>query len=298
MLTPRQTKLLDTAVEVEVKEAGISGSVGFMARMFILASLPHRDPGDVPVWQRRNGKYSLTIQPSMTIDESGQPTSIGFPFGTLPRLILVWLSTEAVRTKDPVINLGTKLSKFMCSLGMESTGGKNGTITRLYDQMERLFSSTISCVYAGDDSWENSGFRIADASTCLWWKPLNLKNTCRSGNLTVELGSKFFTELLNHPVPVDRRVVKALQQSPLAVDIYTWLTFRMSYLRKDTLIPWESLQDQFGSEYNRRCDFKVNFKKCLRKVCTFYPAANVTPLEVGLLLKPSKTHIRRSKPCG
>ncbi|MGH8305788.1 MAG: replication protein RepA, partial [Steroidobacteraceae bacterium] len=51
------------------------------------------------------------------------------------------------------------------------------------------------------------------------------------------------------PVPIDMRAMKALKRSPLALDIYFWLTYRLSYLRHARVIPWAALQLQFGSSY-------------------------------------------------
>ena len=45
------------------------------------------------------------------------------------------------------------------------------------------------------------------------------------------------------------RAMRALGQSLLALDIYVWMTHRMSYLSRRTIIPWISLQGQFGSNY-------------------------------------------------
>ena len=119
-----------------------------MARAMVLATLPHSDPGDVPAWGRRNGKFSLVIQPGYTIDEKGGPRSIGMPYGVIPRLLLCWLTTEAVRTREREIVLGSSLSDFMRKLEMLGpTGGRHGSITRLKVQMLRLFSSSVSCVY-------------------------------------------------------------------------------------------------------------------------------------------------------
>jgi hypothetical protein len=81
----------------------------------------------------------------------------------------------------------------------------------------------------------------------------------------------------------------------MALDIYFWLTYRMSYLSKDTVIPWPLLQNQFGADYARDAqgqrDFKKAFIKHLTSVKTIYAAARVAPMEKGLLLKPSAPHI-------
>ena len=66
---------------------------------------------------------------------------------------------------------------------------------------------------------------------------------------TVTLSTDFFEGIVQNPVPVDMRALKALKRSPMALDIYCWLTYRLSYLRKPTEIPWSALQMQFGAEY-------------------------------------------------
>ena len=121
---------------------------------------------------------------------------------------------------------------------------------------------------------------------------------------TVTLNQDFFTEVTEHPVPVDMRALKALKQSPLALDIYCWLTYRMSYLRKPTLISWEALRMQFGSNYadtkQGRYEFKRQFLIQLRAVHAVYPDANIEEVNnkhsKGMLLKPSNTHVSRPRP--
>ena len=58
------------------------------------------------------------------------------PFGNIPRLLLAWVTTEAVRTQSRELILGSSLSEFMGKLGMDSVGGAR---TRLRNQMRRLF---------------------------------------------------------------------------------------------------------------------------------------------------------------
>jgi hypothetical protein len=52
------------------------------------------------------------------------------------------------------------------------------------------------------------------------------------------LSAEFYDELVAHAVPIDLRALKAFRGSLLALDIYSWLTYRMSYLRRPCLIPW------------------------------------------------------------
>ena len=87
---------------------------GFMARLMALCSLPRTNPGNRKEYKRGNGPYTLIM------------TAIGdnkLPFGSLPRLLLAWVSTEAVRTKSRELFLGASLSEFMRKLGVYSTSG-------------------------------------------------------------------------------------------------------------------------------------------------------------------------------
>jgi len=97
---------------------------------------------------------------------------------------------------------------------------------------------------------------------------------------------------MEHPVPLDMRVVQALKQSPMALDIYMWLTYRMSYLKRRTLIPLSALSLQFGTEYTRLRDLKRNFKHHFAVVRMFYPQARITEdSQRGLTLYPSRPQV-------
>ena len=267
--------------------------VGYLARLFTQTSLPYRDPGDVPSWGRRNGDLSLTVQPGIVTGHDGSSRSVGYPFGTVPRLLLTWLSTEAVRTRSRDLVLGESLSDFMRQLGMQPTGGTNGTITRLRTQAERLFMASLSV------HWENEhgsgGGRMGVASTYQLWSAEDNPNQRVRFPSTVRLSGDFFDEVTQHPVPLDLGALRALRGSPLRLDIYCWLTYRMSYLRRRSEIPWASLRAQFGSNLadtkQGRNRFKVDFEKHLREVLTVYREANVETSRSGLVLLPSRTHV-------
>ncbi len=65
------------------------------------------------------------------------------------------------------------------------------------------------------------------------------------------LSERFYEEVRTSPVPIDMRAMKALKKSPLALDIYFWLSYRLSDLRQARVIPWPALQMQFGASLSR-----------------------------------------------
>ena len=112
---------------------------------------------------------------------------------------------------------------------------------------------------------------------------------------TVTLSEHFFNEVIDRPVPIDMRAIEVLKQSSLALDIYVWLTYRVSYMKLPTTIPWSSLALQFGSDYARLRDFKEAFINELKKVILIYPDVRLDVLDDGLMIKPSLTHISMAR---
>ena len=110
---------------VDASEA--DADLGFMARLLALCSLPRTNPGDRKEYVRRNGPYTL----GMTAGINNK-----LPYGNIPRLLLTWVYSEAVRTQRRELVLGRSLYEFMRKLGMENrSGGING---------ERFVSSQIA----------------------------------------------------------------------------------------------------------------------------------------------------------
>jgi len=286
-LTPQTIDaLINQALAIEDEQAQEAGALGFMARAMVQATLPHSKAAGNE-FTRINGNYRLSIM---------APSAIGLPYGTIPRLLLAWVTTEAVKTKSRELELGNSLSGFMAELDMMPTGGRWGSITRLKDQSRRLFASSITAVYESGPGFAVINQAVADRAQ-FWW---DNKHPEQAGlwKSTVTLSENFFNEVIDRPVPIDMRAIRALKKSPLALDIYTWLTYRMSYLKSPTVVSWAGVAMMLGSSYAELRDFKKYFLRELRKVLLVYPNANVEVLPDGLRIKPSLTHIpmTRGKP--
>jgi hypothetical protein len=288
-------KLISEAIAIEAEDAKEAGTLGYMARALVQATMPHKNPKSAEAWGRRNGNFSMVMQPGYEMDKSNNPRCIGLPYGTKPRLVMAFVSAEAVKRRSKEIVLGKSLSEFMRQLGLTPTGGRWGTIPMLREQMKRLFSSTISFQYEGDSVEVSSGFRIA-SKLILFWDPKMPKQSALWES-TITLTQEFYDEIIERPVPINMRALSALKDSSLALDIYCWLTYRMSYLKNPIEVPWELLAMQFGSDYKDPRDFKKNFLKQLKKVSVVYEM-KAEAGDRGLILKPSKPHIAFSKSGG
>ena len=113
--------------------------LGFQARMMALCSLPRTNHGNRLQYVRKNGPYKLAMI-------AGAENKL--PYGSLARLLMAWISTEAVKTQSPVLVLGHSLTEFMKKLDINSeSAGRSGERTRLRNQMDRLFNSTVQFIY-------------------------------------------------------------------------------------------------------------------------------------------------------
>jgi len=293
-IPPSIEKIISNSIAIEAEDAKETGRLGFMARALIQATMPHSDPGDISSWQRVNGNFALFIQSGLRHGKK-EPIPIGLPYGCIPRLLLAWISSEVVKKKERTLILGQTLSEFLSKLGLSRQGGKRGDITRLKEQQIRLFSSSISYLYTSECTFQREFFNIAD-SIKLWWEPKKPEEIKWKSEII--LSQRFFEETLNNSIPIDIRAIKLLKNSALALDIYCWLTYRMSYLKKPTTVPWKALKMQFGSDYadtkQGRYKFKMKFITQLKKVLLVYSHAKVADTEKGVLLKSSKTHIKLS----
>jgi len=274
-------RIITESLALDAEEAQQAGRIGFISRALTQATLPHRRmPGNE--FTRSNGNFTLSIV---------SPSVIGLPYGNIPRLLVSWVTSEAVRVRSPELELGSSLSHFMRELGLTPTGGRWGSVTRLREQMVRLFASSVTCIY--DDNKKTGIFGVKIVSeACLWWDPKS-PDQIPLWRSSLKLGLDFYNEIINNPIPIDMEALKLLKRSPMALDIYCWLTYRMSYLRKQVNIPWSVLEMQFGADYGRTIDFKVNFIKQLKSVLVVYPEAKVAQSERGLVLKPSKPHVAK-----
>jgi hypothetical protein len=139
------------------------------------------------------------------------------------------MTTEAVRTKSPTLELGRSFSSFVRAVGLVPegstfSGGKRG-VGRLAQRQTLFLKAIVSWSYAERNRDRGKNIVVADDYDLAW-------DPARSDDMTlwtskVTLSAKFFEEMTCSPVPIDLRALKALKRSPMRLDIYSWLTWRM-----------------------------------------------------------------------
>ena len=268
---------------VSASEAG--PDMGFMARLMALCSLPRTNPGNLKEYVRRNGPYKL----GMTAGVDNK-----LPFGNIPRLLLAWVCTEAVRTQRRELVLGSSLSKFMRKLGMEDdSGSPRGNRTRLRNQMDRLFTASVQLIYEDEHRESNSLPHTSPTEASSGGTQNGLTSRCSLTAKSIWV-RRFFNEIIRSPVPLDMNILKALKRSSLGLDWYLWLTYRTFALRAPLRLSWQQLYRQFGAHPAQAGDknivnnFRTKALRELKKIKIAWPELNYATAKGVLILSPSK----------
>lgn len=255
--------------------------IGFIYSGWAQAALPHRRlPDDTP-WQLANERVSLIVQPGLRPAPDGRPISVGVPYGSRARLILLYLQTEALRTSSREVELGRTLHAWLRRLEIP-IGGKAMAVVR--DQAERISRCRLSFHV-------KQGGRAGLVNQNILDTAMFVDDEAEQGSLFLEtatLSQSFFDQLRQHPVPIEEAAVRQIANNSMAIDVYVWLAYRLHALHQPAQITWKALYAQFGRGMARVDHFKAHFRQTLNLALSVYPDARVDETGGGLTLKPSR----------
>ncbi len=236
-------------------------------------------------FERMNGNVSLLVEAGKLWNgKEWQPQPL--PYGTRPRLALVHVSSEAVRTKSPTVEVGHSAREFLLRLGI-STGGEE------YANFNRQLRALAACrmsLGVGLETLDTKPIKRFAA----WASQSDKQRALWPG--VIELTGEFYESLAEYAVPLDPRALAALKHSALALDVYSWLSHRLHRVRgpNGAKLSWANLREQFGQEYRDPKDFKRELMKALVSVLAVYPDARIEKVPGGLTLLPSKPPIPKT----
>jgi hypothetical protein len=249
--------------------------IGIMHAGFSMTSLPHKDIPET-VWTRQGGNIKLRIDSGT--DDAGTPA--GIPFGSIARMILLYLQTEAVKTQSREIELGRSMNRWLTSMGIDG-GGRQYKLVR--EQSRRLSLCRLT-FYRGTDEGTHvtNGSFVRDAIL-----PTRDGDQLPLWREVIRLDESFYESLISHPMPVLESALRQIGSRSMAIDVYVWLAYRLHHLTKPTAVPWRAVFDQFGGGYAQFRQFKAKFKEPLALALAAYPEAVVSADDEGLTLYPS-----------
>lgn len=286
-ITTVQNRILEASVDIRQETAL---EVVFQHGIFCQVGLPRRRV-DGHVFERTFKNASILIEAGKLWDGKKwvqQP----LPSGPKPRLALIHINSEAVRTQSPHVEIGDSCSQFLRKLGLPDQDGR--TYRLFKKQMMSLAAARLSM-----------GFSLGNEAITIDAKPIkefrawvgNDENQTALWPGTLQLSQEYFESLLDHAVPLDPRALHALSHSALALDIYSWLGRRLYTLSKPVKVTFRQLKEQFGQEYkgkNADDDFRTEFIRITKQVLSVYPDAKVNQVIGGFVLNPSRAPIPKT----
>ena len=242
----------------------------------IQCTLPHSDP-KVRDWKKTNGSFTLVV--SSGVDAANDLIPYGVPYGSFPRLVLAYIITEVVKSGNRRVEVSSHFAAFLKKIGY--TGNLRGSTRAsrtIQNQLQRLLNARITFQYSeGDEQRGKRAVKNIEIAPeyALWWDYKNPEQGSLWGSY-LNLSEEFHQAILRAPVPLRTDILAALKKSPLALDVYMWVSYRLFTMQvagqEQITLGYGRLQDQFGTgiaEANYR-KFRQEFKLALEKVAQYW----------------------------
>ncbi|WP_415907120.1 replication protein RepA [Oleiharenicola sp. Vm1] len=304
-------KKLEIANAIQTVPPKDREAIAYSSGALVQANLPHSNPGNIPLWERRNGGFTFRLVVGFGDDRdplTQEPKRLGCPYGVMPRLAFIHIVTQAKRTKSPRIKLADSFYEFLTKLGV-SDSQKNYVAMR--DQLTRLLGAHMefrwnektTLVTDNNTVTENKTFirpsPIAD-DCALWWTE-NSKAPKQSSlfECFIELNPRFYDSIIgtansrSFAFPLDFDTISAIKRSSLAIDTYAWSVHRIYRLMRDgekrVFISWRDLHEQFGADYNSPRMFRFKMRQTFSTIGCFWRGKFNYEFDMrnGIILGPS-----------
>jgi Plasmid encoded RepA protein len=278
-VTKHERMVIEAAYQVLSDDAE---RMGFTYSGFALTSLPHK-PQQSSTWRREGHNLTLVLQAGVDRNEK----SIGLPYGSYARFILLFLQSEAIRTRSREIELGRSMRVWLSTMGL-SIGGM--TYKNVSEQARRISGCTLTFFAdkSGAQIKSRGGFVKSEITmtATLGEQPALWQDR-------VLLDEDFYRALSEHPVPVSESALRAIGPRSMVIDVYIWLAYRLHALKKDIEVGWPALFAQFGAGFSTVRRFRQHFLECLSFALAAYPEAHVSIGDRGIILRPSRPAIAK-----
>lgn len=268
----------------------------FLHSALCAMSLPTKRPKDdtLPIL-REDGKYALAINPRpvlQNIDGKSVLKSLGVPYGAYPRVALIYLLSQAVSKQSRDVYLGRNFTEWMRRLGYQTISyGPRGTANLMREQVDRLLACEWQIRWEGMDAGDNA-FAVRDVKISNEYAGSLDKNGAFARE--IRMSEAFYSQLIEHAVPLNEIAIRELKGTPTALDLYTYLAYRLPRINgaKPQMISWDQLAKHLGNEADSK-RFRQTVRETMQLVSAVYPNANVDVSGRKVILHPSHAPLER-----
>ena len=256
--------------------------------------LPHKslDASAAPErWYGKIDNVEIGIDSGHYAD--GRP--VGIPYGSKARIIMVYLTTAAVTSTSPEIELGASMYGWLRAMSASKFGGM--TYRLFAEQARRIAAMTIhATVEAGAQSLALSGHSIAELIQPNRQPDAQPMYTQTQGETEfpqrVLLDLSYWRAAKIHSCAIRLCALRQLGNNGTAIDLYVWLAHHLPPLRHSQNIGWAELHAMFGGGYRHLRQMKMPFLNALYLALAVYPEAHVESNDAGITLLPSLPPVR------
>ena len=275
-----QNRIISAAVEIEQDDPL---EIVYQHSLFCQVALPRSRP-EGRTFERTYRNGIVCIEAGKLWD-GHKMIEQPLPAGPKPRLALMHIHSQAIKTRSPHIDIGNSCAEFLRRLGLNAQSGN--TYTLFKREMQALAACRMTL-----------GFSEGEKHITVNTQPISRFEAWLTANdderamwpAELRLSQEYFESLQKHAVPLDARACGALAHSALALDIYSFFARRLYTLQKPVKVTWQQFHEQFGQEYTGQDavkDFKKKLVPAVRASLALYLDAKVEEVRGGLLLKPS-----------
>jgi hypothetical protein len=278
---------------------------------FVQAMLPHqevvqRGPDGEPLvipdgrggtqkllaehYAAHNGEYRLVLRAGLRRGPSHLHAQVsrGIPYGGLARLLLAFIVTEAKTKKSRTIDLGRTLTAFCEKIDVTPSGGANGRLRYVVDQVQRLATCAVTWEWdaytPGRRDLQGENLFVVESYHFWHQAATPTREPIDGGSIT--LSQAFWDNVVSDCFPLDFRKAQLFRARPTAYDLYLWLTYRLATLqisgKPSVTVNYDQLHAQLGSHYQSdgagtltprgKKDFGYEVRRALKAIAAAWPA--------------------------
>ena len=249
-----------------------------LAQAMILCTLPYSEQSDRKIKRRArlgDGSY-------LTVTFHALQDGVPLPYGA-DRKLLAWIFDRAIRSNSPFIPWDSA-NEYQREMGL-SMGGR--TNRQLNQRFQRIAGLVIDIRRQAEATQQSTTYPIIERS----YLPSSITGrTIDAGQGTLpEMGDRFgfmlnsglFHDIRKYHVVLPRQIWRDLTGPTQVQDIVYWLLVRCFAAASESVIPWTSLEEQFGIDSNPR-RLKQHTREAIRVLQTLWPSVRLREEPQGI----------------
>lgn len=252
-------------IEAQISDSRSRVDIAYMHRNLTIVGLPIRRPaphaGNTAEFHRKGPGFDLTLLTQDARIQDGEIDTvvpIGVPWGTKPRLLIMWLASALQKNPHQrFVEIGP-IKEWLASIGVPATGeAHDSTKAQTVKLCHTIFTVSVNGIdQDGDKAVGRIATSLVEESIFKHEDLLHFK-AGRYGDikwptglmLTERAAMQFDQQLI--PIPV--KYLREIANNATAIDLFLYLSYRLPLIPegKTQLISWKQLSLQSG--HHHRC---------------------------------------------